>query len=151
MDCPICYESDCDHCNFLCGHSFCYRCVKTWYQKGTDTCPLCRSVMCFRGIREMRRLWDDEMREKVLEEFVEILIEGLEESEYLLEALKYVYDRYNTLIESFPDISYILVGYILRSPHIKFDVRTIRIMNDIPTYMKNLMIPKTSYGVKVSK
>jgi len=149
-ECPICYECECECCDFTCGHSFCYRCVKTWYQKGTETCPLCRAEMCFFGMRELKRAWDDEMREDVLTYVVESVFKELEPN-IVLGALKYVYERYNTLMEMYPDTRHEIIGFILMSPHIKFDAIVIRVMDDIPTYMKNLMIPKTSYGVKMSR
>ena len=150
MTCPVCYDRE-PVCQFMCGHSFCYQCVKTWYQKGSETCPMCRAGMCFRGMRDVTREWDMERREGVLEEFVEYLMEDLEDSEYLMDVLKFVYERYNTLVMVCPDIDHEMVGFILRSPYFKLDVRRVRVHDEVPTYMKYLMVPKTSWGVMVGR
>ena len=146
MECPVCYEVQ-PPCELTCGHSFCYQCVKTWYQKGTETCPMCREGMCFRGMRESKYNWDMERREGVLEEIVEYLMEDLGDSEYLMDVLEFVYDRYNTLVRVCPGIDHGLLGYILRSPYFSIDVRRVRIEDDVPTYMRYLMVPKTAWGV----
>ena len=148
-ECPVCYEIPEKKCDFLCGHSFCYQCVKTWYQKGTETCPMCRTPMRFHGMLGYKKGWDSEMREKVLESFVEYLLEDLANSEYLLDVLNFVHSRYNTLIKICPDIDPDLLGVILRNPYFKLNVKRIRIHDDIPTYMNYLLVPKTAYGVFV--
>jgi len=146
MACSVCYERVPTN-QLTCGHSFCYHCVKTWYQKGTETCPMCRAPMCFRGMRDIKNTWDEERREGVLEEFVEYLMEDLGESEYLMDVLEFVYERYNTLVRVCPWIDHELLGFILGSPHFKIDVKRVRIEDDVPTYMRYLMVPKTAWGV----
>src|SRR6056300_240510 len=98
MECPVCYDGFTTPCEFLCGHSFCYQCVKTWYQKGTSTCPMCRGGMCFRGMRGVKQEWEDEMREGVLHEFIDFLIAELGNSVCAMEVLSVVYERYNPLL-----------------------------------------------------
>lgn len=146
MSCSVCYEAQ-PQCGLVCGHSFCYRCVKTWYQKGTETCPMCRAPMCFRGMRDIKNTWDVERREGVLEEFVEYVMGDEGEIEYLMDVLKFVYDRYNTLMRVCPGIDHEFLGFILGSPHFKIDVKRVRIEDDVPTYMRYLMVPKTAWGV----
>jgi len=146
MSCSVCYEAQ-PQCGLVCGHSFCYRCVKTWYQKGTETCPMCRAPMCFRGMRDIKNTWDVERREGVLEEFVEYVMGDEGEIEYLMDVLKFVYDRYNTLVRVCPGIDHEFLGFILGSPHFKIDVKRVRIEDDVPTYMRYLMVPKTAWGV----
>ena len=49
-ECPVCYVNAPDF-QINCGHSFCYRCIKHWYQESeTQTCPLCREHMEFREV-----------------------------------------------------------------------------------------------------
>jgi hypothetical protein len=100
-------------------------------------------------MRECKHGWNLEMREDVLETFVEYLLDDLADSEYLLDVLEFVHSIYNTLIKVCPDIDPDLLGVILRNPYFKINVRIIKIHDDIPTYMKYLMVPKTAYGVFV--
>lgn len=146
MSCPVCYDQP-PTCQLVCGHSFCYQCVGTWYQKGTETCPMCRASMCFHGMRETKNRWDAERREGVLEEFVEYLMGDLEESEYLMDVLEFVYERYNTMLRVCPDIDHEVLSIILRNPYFKIDVRRVRVEDDVPTYKRYLMVPKTAWGV----
>lgn len=46
MECVLCYAHKND-CHLACGHSFCYQCVKRWYQESYE-CPLCRAFMIVR-------------------------------------------------------------------------------------------------------
>ena len=49
-ECPVCYVNAPDF-QINCGHSFCYHCIKKWYQESkTQTCPLCRDYMEFREV-----------------------------------------------------------------------------------------------------
>ncbi len=154
FECPVCYEESAAPCVFVCGHSFCYQCVKTWYQKGSVTCPMCRSEMCFRGMRSLVGNWDHERREMVLEECVERLMvddDLVEDSDFLMGILKFVYDRYNMLISVCPDIDHNMIEFMLLSPELKLDVRRVRVYDEVPTYMMYLMVPKTAYGVRLGK
>ena len=147
----MCYEGSGTPCEFVCGHSFCYQCVKTWYQKGTSTCPMCRGGMCFRGMRELKYTWDVERREGVLTDIVEYLMEDLGDSEYMMDVLKFVYERYNMVLRVCPWVDHGLMEYILRSPFLNLDVRRLRVEDEVPTYVRYLMVPKTAWGVKVGK
>lgn len=141
----MCYDGFTTPCEFLCGHSFCYQCVKTWYQKGTSTCPMCRGGMCFRGMRGVKQEWEDEMREGVLHDFIDFLIEDLGNSEYGMDVLSFVYERYNTLLKICPEIDEGTLAYILRAPY--FTIKLKRMGWEVPTYMRYLMVPKTAWGV----
>lgn len=147
MTCTICYENDA-RCEFVCGHSFCYHCVKTWYQKGSQTCPMCRGRMCFKGVLEAKKAWDCEKREKVLEEVVEELFEELEEHEYGVYILEFVHERYNTLLRDYPWIDNESLRFVLQSPWIQLVTQVDRVYDEFPTYTRYLMVPKTSYGVR---
>ena len=49
-ECPVCYIRA-SNFQINCGHSFCYQCIKHWYQESeTQTCPLCREYMEFREV-----------------------------------------------------------------------------------------------------
>ena len=49
-ECPVCYINTPDF-QINCGHSFCYHCIKQWYQESeTQTCPMCREYMEFREV-----------------------------------------------------------------------------------------------------
>lgn len=150
MECPVCYDSEA-RCQFVCGHSFCYQCVKTWYQKGSSTCPMCRGGMCFRGVTCAKKAWDNDKREKILEDVIEELFEDMEDYddyEYGVDMLEIMYDRYNTILDTFPCIYDESLEFILRNPWICIDDVKDEVFHEVPTYMRYLMVPKTAYGVK---
>ena len=150
MECTICYESAA-RCDFVCGHSFCYQCVKTWYQKGSSTCPMCRGGMCFRGVLDAKRKWEDEKRESILERVVEDLMGDMEDDDDFecgIDMLALVYDRYRRLVVEYPWINCDTLEYVLLCPWIDLDGPRVREYHDIPTYLRYLMVSKTSYGVK---
>lgn len=147
MECPVCYDCEA-RCEFVCGHSFCYQCVKTWYQKGSPTCPMCRSSMCFKGILEVKKVWNRERREKVLENAVNEILDDPEDFEYGVDMMGFLHERFNTLVEAYPDIDDETLDYVLRTPWLEIVIDKFMIYYDIPTYMMYLMVSKTSYGVK---
>lgn len=62
-ECEVCYTSTAN-CKLVCGHRFCSRCVKTWYEKSPDpTCPFCRRRLYFKGMYKMREKWEEEAYE----------------------------------------------------------------------------------------
>lgn len=149
MECTICYESDAC-CDFVCGHSFCYQCVKTWYQKGTQTCPMCRRGMCFRGLMQTKKAWDREKRENILSAVIEDLLWEIDEDEhheYGVCMLGIVYDRFNKVLEEFPTIDDEVLNFLLRVPWLDLNTKTNYESYEFPTYTRYLMVPKTSYGV----
>lgn len=150
MECPVCYDCEAQ-CDFVCGHSFCYQCVKTWYQKGTSTCPMCRRGMCFRGVIDAKKVWNREKRERLLEDVVEELfldMEDYDDYEYGVDMLEIMYDRFNTIIETFPYIDEDTFWFILQNPWITIDEQKVYGFHEVPTYMRYLMVSKTAYGVK---
>lgn len=61
MECAVCYDECARACKLVCGHTFCTKCVKEWYNKGTGTgCPMCRRPMYFKGFHQARDAWDEE-------------------------------------------------------------------------------------------
>lgn len=59
-DCGVCYTNE-PRCKLVCGHAFCYQCVKNWYQKSEDpSCPMCRGSLYFRNMRCHVDKWEDE-------------------------------------------------------------------------------------------
>ena len=150
MECPVCYECS-SECTFVCGHSFCYQCVKTWYQKGSQTCPMCRTTMCFRGGRCAKKEWDQEKREGILAAVVEELLHDPEDFEYGVDIVGFIHERYNTLMENYPGIDGDTLDYVLRNPWVDIEMERVMMFHEIPTYMKYLMVPKTSYGVQQKK
>ena len=149
MECTICYESDA-RCEFVCGHSFSYQCVKTWYQKGSHTCPMCRGDMCFRGVTHAKKVWDCEKREQVLEEVIEELFGEMDEAddyEYYVEMMSVVYERFNKVLEEFPAIDSEMLDFVLRVPWIDLNVSIERGFYEFPTYTRYIMVSKTAYGV----
>jgi len=60
MECAVCYEKSA-RCKLVCGHSFCSDCVKTWYTKGSGTCPMCRKKIHYR--RMPLKKWSEEAKE----------------------------------------------------------------------------------------
>jgi hypothetical protein len=147
MECPVCYESE-PRCEFVCGHSFCYQCVKNWYQKGSSTCPICRASMCFRGITAAKKVWDREKFDKVLESVLNEVMNNPEDMEYGVDVIEFFHNRFNTFLDAYPDIDLEMMDYVLRTPWVELDLVSVMIFDEIPTYMRYLMVPKTSYGVK---
>ena len=156
MECPVCYECDA-RCEFVCGHSFCYQCVKTWYQKGSHTCPMCRASICFRGLLGARRVWECEKRayehEDILASVVEELFDELEVCEgyeYVVGMLSLVHDRYRRVIEEYPTIDGATLEYVLLSLSVDIGGRQVECeWDEFASYTRYLMVPNTSYGVKI--
>lgn len=103
--------------------------------------------MCFRGMRELRDAWDAERREGILHAVIEEVIEWCD-SEYLLYTVMFLQERYNTIVNLYPMVDDDLLDFVLRYPSIQINTRRDWVVHDVPTYMRYLMIPKTSYGVK---
>jgi hypothetical protein len=60
MNCCICFDDNIDSnsiCFTNCNHSYCKSCLDKWFDKGTNTCPLCRSeIKYFRCNNENNRI-----------------------------------------------------------------------------------------------
>lgn len=44
LECPICYENECNVMETTCKHSFCIRCISKWLNQD-GKCPLCRATI----------------------------------------------------------------------------------------------------------
>ena len=112
MECPVCYSDCARGCKLVCGHSFCYQCVKDWYQKAEaePTCPMCRASLYFRNMRTHLEKWEDEREEKHLEGiFNEAFDEIFEDMEEVLEMfgsmcltwrIEMLQERFNMIVEA---------------------------------------------------
>ena len=65
MDCAICLNENTTHFVLCCGHSFHPDCLKQWYLKGDigNTCPICRTTICFKGMYKQKAEWTEEREE----------------------------------------------------------------------------------------
>lgn len=115
---------------------------------------MCRNAMCFKGVVEAKRSWEREKKDAVLAEVLEELMEDIEEEgdfEYAVDMLGIVHERYNKIMEDYPDTDDETLSYILRAPWVNIiepGSRHVKILRDIPTYLDHLMVSKTAYGFK---
>jgi hypothetical protein len=92
-ECAVCYSSN-SNCKLVCGHSFCFSCVKKWYNKGADqNCPMCRAPIYFKGLYKKQEEWANEAYEtkaaEVFSEYFESTLEtGIEDSKDFVEIFK---------------------------------------------------------------
>ena len=112
MECPVCYSECTRGCKLICGHSFCYQCVKDWYQKAEaePTCPMCRASLYFRNMRTHLEKWEDEREEKHLEgvfnEAFDEIFEDMDDvmdmfgSACLTWRIEMLQERFNTLVNA---------------------------------------------------
>ncbi len=155
MECPVCYICDAN-CQLVCGHSFCKDCVKNWYFKSQGeecSCPMCRSPLYFRGLNRVAEKWEEERIEQkyqsVFNEVFEEILEDVDtECEYscwlAMTMLREMQDKFNKLLndpEGYYDeeeLAYLIGNFAITigTPKEKYEPR------DIPTYVKNLFVPK---------
>ena len=68
LKCAICFEPfRSPFCNVNCGHTFCFQCLKTWFQQ-KQTCPICR-----RYFTKFIRMTDEKRRNELNDLFVQCL------------------------------------------------------------------------------
>lgn len=79
---------------------------------------MCRNSLCFRGVLEAKRAWAREKKEAVLAEALEELME--DEDEYMVDVIAIVHERFNEVMECFPDTDDETLAYVLRVPWISF-------------------------------
>ena len=161
MECPVCYTCDAN-CHLVCGHSFCKDCVKNWYFKSQGeecNCPMCRSPLYFRGMWRIGNKWDEERIEQqytsVFNEAFEEIMEDVDpECEYsrwlAMTMLEDMQTKFNKLTSNIDDgyydeeeLLYLISNFTISigAPKEKYDPA------DIPTYVKNLFVPKTEQSV----
>lgn len=115
-DCSVCYTNE-PKCKLVCGHAFCYQCVKSWYQKSDEpSCPMCRGSLYFRNMRTHLEKWNDERVESYNEECFNSVFEsffdeddlayfGTEDIMWEIEELQ---KRYHQFVDSGYDMEEIL-------------------------------------------
>ena len=76
-DCGVCYTNE-PRCKLVCGHAFCYQCVKNWYQKSEEpSCPMCRGSLYFRNMMAHVDRWIDERIDAYNEECFNAALEEI--------------------------------------------------------------------------
>lgn len=80
MECPVCYENRANK-KLVCGHEFCGDCVKTWYMRGSGTCPMCRRNVHYRRmpVNQWRQEAEESKKETVFQESFDELLENIME------------------------------------------------------------------------
>lgn len=155
MECPVCFEEPRVTCVFKCGHSFCYCCVKQWYQNGSGNCPMCRASMCFKGMLEMRKRWEEEgnLLDHVVNGEIEDMMENDDmEPELMLFGMEILQRRRDSIkkLDIDGELDQEAIEYLLRfcifSVNYLMGVRPM--VHELPTYVRYLMVPQTSHGVK---
>ena len=115
-DCGVCYTNE-PRCKLVCGHAFCYQCVKNWYQKSEDpSCPMCRGSLYFRKMRSHVEKWDDERDKTYNEECFNNALEELFDeddleyfgTDYILWEIEELQKRYHEFIDTEYDMAEIL-------------------------------------------
>jgi hypothetical protein len=152
MECPVCYESK-SLCNFTCGHSLCYSCTKSWYNKGTSTCPMCRGSMCFRGLLKLKKQWHREKCEDTYKNLVTYIFDELMEDygDIALQCLEVVQNRYEYMMLKHPNISCEYLDIVLRMTWVDIDYlmkSPIENVYEPQTYRRYLFVNGTEYYVK---
>ena len=93
-------------------------------------------------------VWEREKREAILECVVEEMLDDPEDFAYGVDMLEFMHERYNTLMEDYPGIDGDTLEYVLSNPWLDISVERVSGYHDVPTYMRYLMVSKTSWGVK---
>ena len=115
-DCGVCYTNE-PRCKLVCGHAFCYQCVKCWYQKSEEpSCPMCRGSLYFRNMRSHLDKWEDERIAAYNEECFNNAFEELfdeEEMEFygpddILWEIEELQKRYHQFVDTEYDMADIL-------------------------------------------
>lgn len=115
-DCGVCYDNE-PRCKLVCGHAFCYQCVKSWYQKSEEpSCPMCRGSLYFRNMRKHLDKWEDERTDAHNEECFNNVLEQIFDEEDLqffgpediLFEIEEIQKRYHMFVDSGYDMAEIL-------------------------------------------
>jgi len=151
-ECPVCYESK-SLCNFTCGHSLCHSCTKSWYNKGTSTCPMCRGSMCFKGILKLKKRWHQEKCEEVYKNIMLDVESNLQDDciDALLECMEIVQNRYEYTMVKYPNITCDELNVVLRVLWVDVDLlmnNEMLFLHEPQPHLLYLFINGTEYGVK---
>jgi hypothetical protein len=152
-ECPICYDREAT-CRFICKHAFCYQCTQQWYERGSDSCPLCRRSICFKGITQMKRLWDRRAKDVLFADLIDELADDLHTTDDITlfaDCLCFMQERFNYIMSKYAYVdldtfhclirfTWIGVDFMMNAPRIMF--------YEYATFMKYLFISNTGYGVK---
>jgi hypothetical protein len=115
-DCGVCYANE-PRCKLVCGHAFCYQCVKNWYQKSDEpSCPMCRGSLYFRSMRTHVEKWEHERVDAYNEECFNQVFESLFDEDDLefygtgdiLWEIEEIQKRYHRFIETAYDMEDVL-------------------------------------------
>ena len=154
MECPVCYENK-NLCTFTCGHSFCHTCTKSWYNKGSSSCPMCRKSLCFKGFTKLKKKWFREKQEQVYLDLITQITDELREEyiDVILACIAFVQTRFDYVMCKYPDISCDELSFVLRVTWVDIDVLmndTSYIVYEPKTYTKYIFVNGTEQNVKSS-
>lgn len=151
MECPVCY-TETAKCQFVCGHAFCFDCVKQWYSKSTEhNCPMCRKSIAFKGISKLKNIWDrDSHLGKVRDIYIECVEDVCEheDPEDIIEALMCIEKKYNALKATTFDFVEDEVRELLETPWIEFVEEKRKMFYEPMTHTRYLFVPNTSRELK---
>ena len=84
--------------------------------KGKSSCPMCRASMCFKGITKMKKKWYQEKRQETYMNLVTQMFDELmdEYDDIILQCLEVVQNRYNYVMQKYPNVSCDALDMILR-------------------------------------
>ena len=152
-ECPVCYEGGAT-CRFICNHTFCHDCVRKWYENGSNSCPMCRRSMCFRGITKMKRDWDRRRKISMFTNLINEVFDDLCETDdmcFFVQCLQILQERFNYMFSKYTDLDMETFEWVLRMSWFSVDF----LMNETnhrfyehPTFTKYLLVSDTVYGVK---
>ena len=90
--CAVCMDNV-PRCHLVCGHTFCFCCVKEWYFKSEEpSCPMCRRDMYFKGMYKQIDEWEEEKQESIIEEVYSDVFDSICE-DFLGEDFEFDFDE----------------------------------------------------------
>ena len=153
MECPVCYDRE-PTCKLTCSHALCLHCVEKWYERGSDTCPVCRRTMCFRGLHALKRQWYEKRKEAVFTDLIGEIFEDLEDTDdmdFFIQCLGIIQDRYNLLMKKYPELDPESLEWVLRITWLNVDFllnRPSKRDRCVPIEESLMFVSKTDYGIK---
>lgn len=93
----MCYEN-CANRKLVCGHTFCFSCVKKWYMQGSGTCPMCRKKVHYRRmpIKKWQLEAEESKKETVFQESFDDLVECIVEDPFFFRPMDELKDLQKT-------------------------------------------------------